>query len=297
MTKDNLEKSKLGILGGSGFYNIENLTDIRELEIETPYGKPSDILKIGRIGNLEVVFLARHGRHHTFTPSEVPYRANIWAMRSLDVRWIVSASAVGSLKSEIRPLDIVIPDQFLDKTHNRPVSFFGEGAVAHVSMADPFCNDLRRILFEASKPLLSGDRKIHYGGTYLCMEGPAFSTKAESKFYKSIDCSIIGMTNHTEARLCKEAEIAYGSLSMSTDYDCWHEDHENVSVEMIIKNLNSNTELAKKIVIEVANIINQKRPISSSHDALRNALISNKDYIPKKTIAKLSLFTDKYWSN
>ena len=297
MTEEYLKESRLGILGGSGFYNIENLTDIRELDIDTPYGKPSDTIKIGRLGGIEVVFLARHGRHHSFTPSEVPYRENIWAMRSLDVRWIVSASAVGSLKSEIKPLDIVIPDQFLDRTHNRPVSFFGEGAVAHVSMADPFCNELRKVLYEASKPLLSENRKIHYGGTYLCMEGPAFSTKAESKFYKSIDCSIIGMTNHTEARLCKEAEISYGSLSMSTDYDCWHEDHENVSVEMIIKNLNSNADLAKKIVLEVANIVNKKRPYSPSHDALKDALISNKDYIPQKTIEKLSLFTNKYWSN
>lgn len=297
MKKEDLRKSRLGILGGSGFYNIENLTDIKELDIETPYGKPSDIIKIGRIGDIEVVFLARHGRYHSFTPSEVPYRANIWAMRSLDVRWIVSASAVGSLKSEIRPLDIVIPDQFLDRTHNRPVSFFGEGAVAHVSMADPFCNELREILLEASQPLVSDDRNIHFGGTYLCMEGPAFSTKAESRFYKSIDCSVIGMTNHTEARLCKEAEIAYASLSMSTDYDCWHEDHENVSVEMIIKNLNSNADLAKRIVVEVANIVSRKRPNSASHYALKDALISDKQHIPQKTISKLSLFTDKYWSN
>ena len=296
MSQDNLKNARLGILGGSGFYNIENLTDLQELEVETPYGKPSDSFKIGKIGDLEVVFLARHGRNHSFTPSEVPYRANIWAMRSLDVRWIVSASAVGSLKSEIKPLDIVIPDQFIDRTHNRPVSFFGEGAVAHVSMAEPFCNKLREILFEASSPQISNGRKIHFGGTYLCMEGPAFSTKAESKFYKSIDCSIIGMTNHTEARLCKEAEIAYASLSMSTDYDCWHEDHENVSVEMIIKNLNSNADLAKTIVVEIAKLISQKRPPSPSHQALKDALISRKEFVPQDTLLKINLITNKYWS-
>ena len=205
------------------------------------------------------------------------------------------SSAVGSLKEEIRPLDIVLPDQFLDRTHNRPVTFFGDGAVAHVALADPFCSELIEILKKSTQPLLTENRKLHVGGTYLCMEGPAFSTRAESNFYRSLDCSIIGMTNHTEARLCREAEIAYASLSMSTDYDCWHPDHDDVTVEMILNNLNSNAELAKKIIISAAKQIGKIRPKSLAHDALKYALITPKDKIPQKTLKKISIFTKKYW--
>tara|TARA_Y100001968_G_C19440596_1_gene762303 strand:- start:2836 stop:3729 length:894 start_codon:yes stop_codon:yes gene_type:complete len=288
-------EGKLGILGGSGFYSIENLKNIREIELDTPFGKPSDVFISGEIENIEVIFLARHGKNHTFTPSEVPYRANIWAMRSLGVKWIISASAVGSLKEEIRPLDVVIPDQFIDRTHNRPTSFFGEGLVAHVSMAEPFCRNLSKILNEVAIDLIPKDRKIHFGGTYLCMEGPAFSTKAESNFYRSLGCSVIGMTNHTESRLCREAEIAYASLSMSTDYDCWHKDHENVSVDMIINNLKLNSLLAKEIICSAAKKISNLRPQSIAHNALKDALLTPKDYVPKKTSDNLKIFTEKYW--
>ena len=297
LDKDDLSNGKLGVLGGSGFYSIENLKNVEEISIETPYGKPSDNLIIGNLEGMEVVFLARHGRNHSFTPSEVPYQANIWALKSLGVKWIISASAVGSLKEEIKPLDMVIPDQFIDRTNNRPMTFFGEGAVAHVALADPFCPELSKILQQVVMPLMPEGRDLHFGGTYLCMEGPAFSTRAESEFYRKLGCSIIGMTNHTEARLCREAEIAYVGLSMSTDYDCWHEEHDDVSVEMIIQNLNTNANLAKKIVTDFAKYISKKRPISLAHSALKDALITPKDKVPKQTKNKIKIFTDKYWSD
>jgi 5'-methylthioadenosine phosphorylase len=295
LTKDYSTTPKIGVFGGSGFYNIEELEDIEEIKIDTPFGKPSDSFRLGKINGNEVVFLARHGRKHSYTPSEVPYRANIWAMKSLGVKWIISASAVGSLKNEIRPLDMVLPDQFIDRTHSRPTTFFGNGVVAHVSMANPFCEKLTNILAEAAKPLMNEGRKLHVGGTYLCMEGPAFSTKAESNFYRNMDCSVIGMTNHTEARLSMEAEIAYVSLSMSTDYDCWHEEHDDVTVEMIVKNLNSNAELAKKIIISSTQVIGQLKPSSESHTALKDALLTHKEEVPTETLQKIKLFVEKYW--
>jgi len=196
---------------------------------------------------MEVVFLARHGRHHSYLPTEVPYRANIWAMRSLGVRWILSPSAVGSLQQQVKPLDMVVPDQFIDRTHQRPISFFGEGAVAHVALADPFCAGLSRLLADVADSLMPTGRSLHRGGTYLCMEGPAFSTRAESNLYRSWGCTVIGMTNHTEARLAREAEIAYATLAMATDYDCWYADHDSVTVEMVIANLRANAELATQI--------------------------------------------------
>ena len=296
MTNSFLNVGKLGILGGSGLYNIK-IDNVSEVDIDTPYGKPSDSFRTGSINGMEVVFLARHGRHHNYLPTEVPYQANIWAMKYLGVEWIISASAVGSLKEDIRPLDMVIPDQFIDRTHNRPISFFGEGVVAHVSMAEPFCKELSELLKSSAEVVMPDELKLHYGGTYLCMEGPAFSTKAESNFYRSLNCSVIGMTNHTEARLAKEAEIAYASLSMSTDYDCWHEDHENVTVEMIVSNLKSNAKLAEKIIFEVAKNINRNKPSSTSHSALKYALLTDKKNIPPKTMDKINLLTKKYWIN
>ena len=295
MDLENQTSSKLGVFGGSGFYSIDNLKNVQELSINTPFGETSDSLLIGELEGIETVFLARHGRHHIFTPTEVPYKANIWAMKSLGVKWIISASAVGSLREEIKPLDMVLPDQFIDRTNNRPMTFFGEGVVAHVALADPFCPKLTKIIKEVTEPIMPEGSNLHVGGTYLCMEGPAFSTRAESLFYRSLGCSIIGMTNHTEARLCREAEIAYVSLSMSTDYDCWHEGHEDVSVEMIIKNLNKNAELAKIIITSAAKLINKERPTSLAHSALKNALITPQDKVPEKTLKKINLFTKKYW--
>jgi 5'-methylthioadenosine phosphorylase len=290
-----LSQARLGVLGGSGLYAMEGLENVQELAIDTPFGQPSDSLRLGTLGGMEVVLLARHGRHHTFTPTEVPYRANIWAMRSLGVRWILSPSAVGSLQECVRPLDMVVPDQFIDRTHQRPLSFFGEGAVAHVALADPFCPSLSRLLGDVADSLMPEGRQLHRGGTYLCMEGPAFSTRAESNLYRSWGCSVIGMTNHTEARLAREAEIAYATLAMATDYDCWYADHDSVTVEMVIGNLRANAELATRIVRTTAERIAALRPASIAHQALRDGLMTPKDQVPAATRRKLDLFTHPYW--
>jgi 5'-methylthioadenosine phosphorylase len=244
---------------------------------------------------MEVVFLARHGRHHTYLPTEVPYRANIWALRSLGVRWILSPSAVGSLLESVRPLDMVVPDQFIDRTHQRPLSFFGQGAVAHVTFADPFCPALGRLLADVAESLMPSDRTLHRGGTYLCMEGPAFSTRAESMLYRSWGCSVIGMTNHTEARLAREAEIAYATLAMATDYDCWFAGHDSVTVDMVIGNLKANAALATQIVRVTAERVAALRPTSQAHGALRDALMTPKEHVPAETRRRLDLLTQPYW--
>jgi 5'-methylthioadenosine phosphorylase len=292
-----LSQARLGVLGGSGLYAMDGLEDLREITVETPFGSPSDQLRLGRIGDLEVVFLARHGRHHSFSPSEVPYRANLWALRSLGVRWILSVSAVGSLQEQCRPLDMLVPDQFIDRTHQRPLSFFGDGLVAHVGVADPFCPVLSRILADVGESLMPEGRTLHRGGTYLCMEGPAFSTRAESELYRSWGCSVIGMTNHTEARLAREAEMAYSTLAMVTDYDCWHEEHDAVTVEMVIDNLRSNAQLAQQIVAMAAERVGAQRPPSSAHPALRHALMTPQAAVPPATRARTARFTDPYWGS
>ena len=298
MNKEHLlpiEESKLGVIGGSGFYSINSIDCSKEIDVDTPYGKPSDSIRIFKIGNLELIFIARHGRTHKYNPTEIPYKANIWALRSLGVRWIIAPSAVGSLKEQIRPLDIVIPDQFIDRTHHRPATFFNEGVVAHVNMGDPFCQTLSSMVGDISEKNIKGARQLHRGGTYLAMEGPAFSTRAESNLYRQWGCSIIGMTNHTEARLAKEAEIAYASLSMVTDYDCWHQNHKEVSVGMIINNLRVNAEVANKIIFEAAQLIDKERPQSLSHDSLKDGLITSKNNVSKETKSKVKIFTDNYW--
>jgi 5'-methylthioadenosine phosphorylase len=283
------------VLGGSGLYAMDGLEDVREISVDTPYGTPSDSLRLGRIGDIEVVFLARHGRHHTFTPTEVPYRANLWALRSLNVRWILSVSAVGSLQEEVRPLDMLVPDQFIDRTQQRPLSFFGEGIVAHVTAADPYCSVLSRILADVGDSLMPEGRRLHRGGTYLCMEGPAFSTRAESHLYRSWGCEVIGMTNHTEARLAREAEMAYATLAMVTDYDCWHDDHASVTVEMVIDNLRANAALAQEIVRVAAGRVAAQRPRSTAHHALRSALITPQEAVSAEARRRTALFTAPYW--
>ena len=290
-----LSQARLGVLGGSGLYAMDGLEDIQEIVVDTPYGPTSDSLRLGRLGDLEVVFLARHGRHHSLSPTEVPYQANIWALRSLNVRWILSVSAVGSLQPQHEPLDMLVPDQFIDRTQQRPLSFFGQGAVAHVTLADPFCPVLSRVLTDVGESLMPADRNLHRGGTYLCMEGPAFSTRAESELYRSWGCAVIGMTNHSEARLAREAEIAYTTLAMVTDYDCWHQDHEAVTVEMVIENLRSNAALAQTIVRATAERVGTIRPTSSSHQALRNALMTPKEQVPAECRRRIDLFTSPYW--
>ena len=298
MNKEHLlpiKESKLGIIGGSGFYSINGIDCSKEFIVDTPYGKPSDSIKIFNIGNLELAFIPRHGRNHTYNPTEVPYKANIWAMKSIGVRWIIAPSAVGSLQEQIRPLDIVIPDQFIDRTHNRPATFFNEDIVAHVLMGDPFCQKLSGILSEIGENNIPSGRQLHRGGTYLAMEGPAFSTRAESNLYRQWGCSIIGMTNHTEARLAREAEIAYASLSMVTDYDCWNQTQDEVSVEMIINNLKINTQVANKIIYETAKVIARDRPKSIAHHSLRDGLMTSKSDASKTAKSKVKIFTDTYW--
>ena len=290
-----LSKARVGVIGGSGLYAIAGLEDEQEVEVQTPFGHPSDRLRVGRLEGVDTVFLARHGRHHQFLPREVPYRANLWAMRSLGVRWLISVSAVGSLQASIRPRDMVVPDQFIDRTQQRPPTFFGEGCVAHVSLADAFCSQLSQLLTEAAKSSLPNGQTLHQGGTYLCMEGPAFSTRAESELYRSWGCSVIGMTNHTEARLAREAELAYASLSMVTDFDCWHQDHDAVTVEMVMGNLRANAMATEPILRTLMQRISAERPASPAHTALANALVTSKEVVPLETRRKLDLFTAPYW--
>ncbi|MBL6791703.1 MAG: S-methyl-5'-thioadenosine phosphorylase [Synechococcus sp. BS307-5m-G35] len=290
-----LSKARVGVIGGSGLYAIAGLEDEQEVEVQTPFGHPSDRLRVGRLEGVDTVFLARHGRHHQFLPRDVPYRANLWAMRSLGVRWLISVSAVGSLQASIRPRDMVVPDQFIDRTQQRPPTFFGEGCVAHVSLADPFCSQLSQLLTEAAKSSLPNGQTLHQGGTYLCMEGPAFSTRAESELYRSWGCSVIGMTNHTEARLAREAELAYASLSMVTDFDCWHQDHDAVTVEMVMGNLRANAMATEPILRTLMQRISAERPASPAHTALANALVTSKEVVPLEARRKLDLFTAPYW--
>lgn len=229
-----MAQAKIGIIGGSGLYKMDALKDVEEVQVDTPFGTPSDALIVGTLEGTSVAFLARHGRNHHLMPSELPFRANIHAMKQLGVEYLISASAVGSLKEDVKPLDMVVPDQFIDRTKNRVSTFFGEGIVAHVAFADPVCNQLAGVLADAVASLELPDVTLHRGGTYVCMEGPAFSTKAESHLYRSWGATIIGMTNLPEAKLAREAEIAYATLALVTDYDCWHPDHDSVTVEMVI---------------------------------------------------------------
>ena len=232
-----MEAIKIGIIGGSGLYKMEALQDVEEVAVETPFGKPSDKFIVGNLNGVKVVFLARHGRNHHLLPSELPFKANIYAMKTLGVEYIVSASAVGSLQAEIKPLDIVIPDQFIDRTKNRDATFFGNGIVGHIAFGHPVCGQLADVLAKAVHNLELEEVDLHQGGTYVCMEGPAFSTIAESNLYRSWNASIIGMTNLTEAKLAREAEIAYATLAFVTDYDCWNPEHDHVTVEQVINNL------------------------------------------------------------
>ena len=292
-----LDSARVGVIGGSGLYSINSLESIREVQIETPFGSPSDALRIGTLNGVEVVFLARHGRQHHLLPSEVPYRANIWALRSLGVRWLISVSAVGSLREHLRPRDMVVPHQFIDRTRQRPQSFFGNGCVAHVSLADPFCPTLSEWLAAAAAGEMPVGHHLHRGGTYLCMEGPAFSTRAESELYRSWGCDVIGMTNHTEARLAREAEIAYASLSMVTDFDCWHDDHDAVTVEMVVGNLKANATATGPILERLMDSFREERPGSPAHNALEHALMTSPDAVPAETRKRLDLFTSPYWGS
>jgi 5'-methylthioadenosine phosphorylase len=289
-----MDQVKIGIIGGSGLYKMEALKNVKEVKIDTPFGAPSDALIVGELDGTSVAFLARHGRNHSLSPSEVPFRANVYALKSLGVEYIISASAVGSLKAEAKPLDMVIPDQFIDRTKNRASTFFGEGIIAHIAFGDPVCPNLAKVLSEAITALNLPNLTLHEGGTYVCMEGPAFSTKAESNLYRSWGATIIGMTNLPEAKLAREAEIAYATLAMVTDYDCWHPDHDNVTVEMVIGNLMKNAVNAQKIIRETVRQLTQNPPTSEAHSALKFAIITPLDKAPAATKEKLGLLLKKY---
>ena len=287
-------EAKIGIIGGSGLYKMDALKNAKEVKLDTPFGSPSDAFIVGTLEDTTVAFLARHGRDHHLLPAELPFRANIHAMKQLGVEYIISASAVGSLKAEVKPLDIVIPDQFIDRTKNRLATFFGDGIVAHIAFGDPVCPQLANIVADAIESLNIPDAHLHRGGTYVCMEGPAFSTKAESNLYRSWDATVIGMTNLTEAKLAREAEIAYATLALVTDYDCWHPEHDSVTVEMIIDNLRHNAINAQKAIQETVKRISTDPPESIAHAALQYAILTPLDKAPAATKAKLEIFLKKY---
>lgn len=285
---------KIGIIGGSGLYQMSALTNVREVSVETPFGKPSDNFIVGDLAGTQVAFLARHGRNHHLTPSEVPYRANIYAMKQIGVEYLISASAVGSLQAEVKPLDLVLPDQFIDRTKSRASTFFGAGIVGHIAFGEPICHQLAAVLAESIESLNLPDLTLHRGGTYVCMEGPAFSTKAESNMYRMLGGTIIGMTNLPEAKLAREAEIAYAALALVTDYDCWHPDHDNVTVELIIANLHKNAENAQQVIQETVRRLGANSFVSEAHSALKYAIITPMSKVPDATQQQLELLLKKY---
>lgn len=283
-------KAKVGIIGGSGLYEIEALTDVEEVCVETPFGEPSEAITIGTLEGVRVAFLPRHGKGHCIMPTELPVRANIYALKSLGVERIISVSACGSMKEEIAPLDIVIPDQLFDRTKARVSTFFGSGLVAHISFADPFCPELSELLYEAAVEVGARVRK---GGTYLCIEGPQFSTKGESRIYRLWGVDVIGMTAIPEAKLAREAEICYATLALVTDYDVWHETEEPVTVEMVVQNLLQNVATARRVIRAVLPRIPAQRDCVCA-TALKDAIITQRERIPAEVREKLGLLVGKY---
>ena len=282
---------RIGIIGGSGLYHLEGFTDQKWVKVKTPFGAPSDEFLTGKLAGREVVFLPRHGRGHRILPSELNHRANIWAMKKLGVAWIISASAVGSLQAKYRPRDIVVVDQFLDRTkRDFEHTFFGRGIVGHIAFADPVCEELRQLLLKNGRALKA---RIHDGGTYVNMEGPAFSTRAESLTNHKLGYDVIGMTNLGEAKCSREAEIAYASLALITDYDCWKVDEAHVTVEMVIENLTKNAAMAKAIIAKTIPQI-PAEPNWPCHSALACAIMTDRKLWPKKTIAELKPLLAKY---
>ena len=285
-----MEQVQIGIIGGSGLYDMAEVTDRKEVTVTTPFGDPSGPYVIGTLRGKRVAFLSRHGAGHRLSPSELNFRANIFGMKQLGVEYILSASAVGSLKEEYKPLDIVIPDQFIDRTRGRVSTFFGRGLVAHIAFAHPFCKILSGVAIGSGK---AAGATIHQGGTYVCMEGPQFSTLAESKLYRSWGADIIGMTNLQEAKLAREAEICYTTIALVTDYDCWHPDHDSVTVEMIIANLMQNAKTAQQIIAGAVDRLPFERTCECA-TALKYALITRPEAIPAAIARELAPIVGKY---
>jgi 5'-methylthioadenosine phosphorylase len=286
-------RAEVGILGGSGLYELVGLDEAQPLSLDTPFGPPSDELVLGRVGDRRVAFLARHGRGHRLTPSEIDYRANIWALKRLGVTRVLSASAVGSMREDVHPRDVVLPTQFIDRTRQRVSTFFGDGLVAHITFSDPICEPTRKVLLEAAR---ARGATAHDGGIYLCMEGPAFSTRAESLLYRSWGVDVIGMTNLQEAKLAREAELCYATLALVTDYDCWHDDEDDVSVEALLGNLRANAELAAGALRAAVEALPATRAECGCADALRTAIITAPDAVPQATRERLELIAGRYLS-
>lgn len=285
-----MEDIAIGIIGGSGIYDLDNLDIIDEMQLDTPFGEPSDKYIVGKLENIKIAFLSRHSKGHKILPSELNSKANIFGFKKLGVKYLLSVSAVGSLREEIEPRHLVFPSQIIDRTKGRASTFFGNGIVAHVSFAEPFCNNLIKILEDTSKSL---NIPYHIGKTYVCMEGPAFSTKAESNFHRLIGGDIIGMTAIPEAKLAREAEICYAAIALSTDYDCWREDEESVTVEMILENMGKNINNAKKLLSEVIKKIGDYK--CSCHSSLTNAIVTNKEVWPEETKNKLEILIKRFF--
>ncbi|MDH4121891.1 MAG: S-methyl-5'-thioadenosine phosphorylase [Deltaproteobacteria bacterium] len=280
----------IGIIGGSGLYNLDGMEDLREVTLTTPFGNPSGPYTTGRLHGRPVAFLARHGAGHRLTPSEIPYKANIWGLKKLGATHLIAISAVGSLKESIEPGHIVFPDQFIDRTRLRDSTFFGRGVVAHVQFGDPVCPHLFKQLVSAGKQV---GAVCHPGGTYLCMEGPAFSTRAESNLYRSWGASVIGMTNLQEAKLAREAELCFGTIALSTDYDCWHESNEQVTIEAVLEVMRKNVETAKRILAVAIAGLGEDRPCPCP-SAVKNAIVTPPDRIPRETLRDLEPILGKY---
>lgn len=285
-----MANAEIGIIGGSGLYHIDGMEQVEEVKVDTPFGDPSDAYVTGTLEGREVAFLPRHGKGHRITPSELNFRANIYGFKKLGVKWILSVSAVGSLREDIEPRHIVLPNQFFDRTKSRKDTFFGDGVVGHVSFADPVCKQLGDLIAEIAK---EAGAIVHHGGTYVNMEGPAFSTRAESNFFRQCGFDIIGMTNMAEAKLAREAEICYVTMAMVTDYDVWHEEEDDVSVETIIAILNENAVLAKQIIKKAITKIPTEQDCECAV-ALATAIITDRTKIPNETKQKLDLIIGKY---
>ncbi len=284
-----MEQVKIAIIGGSGIYDIEAIKDVATVQIDTPFGKPSDVVIIGTLEGVRFAFLPRHGRGHKISPTELNYRANIYALKTLGVEQVLSISAVGSLKEELKPRDFVIPDQLFDRTKQRVSTFFGDGVVAHVGFADPFCSELSALALDAAR---ESGITVHKGGTYICMEGPQFSTRAESNVYRQMGFSIIGMTALPEAKLAREAEMCYTTVALVTDYDVWKEDEE-VSVEKVIANLTANSKNAKEFIKKILPQMQRARNCACP-DALATSIITARDAMPKEALDRVKLLVSKY---
>ncbi len=288
-------QAELGVIGGSGLYRMPDLEDIEEVRLTTPFGDPSDTITIGTLHGMRVAFLPRHGRAHQHSPSRVPARANFWALKSLGVRWIVSVSAVGSLREEMRPLDFVVPDQVVDRTVRRTRSFFDEeGPVVHVALDEPFCPELRSVLVQAA---VAAGPRVHDHGTYICIEGPQFSTKAESKLYRSWGMDIIGMTAMPEVRLAREAEICFAILALVTDYDVWHSAEEPVSVAVVLQRLQQNVEAAQRTLRELIPRLRELPSQCTCHSALQYAIVTRPEAVPAELRERYKLLLGKYLSS